>query len=138
MGEQIKQTGNELRERWHQRMPRFFYWIVVIACGVGGCAFAINSALPALGGTHADWWPDVYRYILGACIGVVFVCKFTVAGGYKKIDPDKVLRGDQLHGDGSLRDSVAFTREPSPMSRVNMSDVETERPDIEPIDAADL
>ena len=124
MGEQIKQTGNELRERWHQRMPRFFYWIVVIACGVGGCAFAINSALPALGGTHAEWWPDVYRYILGACIGIVFVCKFTVAGGYKEIDPDKVLRG------GEVVDRDA----PAP----NMSDVETERPDIEPIDASDL
>ena len=124
MGEQIKQTGNELRERWHQRMPRFFYWIVVIACGVGGCAFAINSALPALGGTHAEWWPDVYRYILGACIGIVFVCKFTVAGGYKEIDPDKVLRG------GEVVDRDA----PAP----NMSDVETERPDIEPLSASDL
>ena len=97
---------------------------VVIACGVGGCAFAINSALPAMGGTHADWWPDVYRYILGACIGIVFVCKFTVAGGYKEIDPDKVLRGDQL----------VDRNAPAP----NMSDVETERPDIEPIDASDL
>ena len=124
MGEQIKQTGNELRERWHQRMPRFFYWIVVIACGVGGCAFAINNGIPALGGTHAEWWPDVYRYILGACIGIVFVCKFTVAGGYKEIDPDKVLRGDQL----------VDRNAPAP----NMSDVETERPDIEPIDASDL
>ena len=124
MGEQIKQTGNELLGRWHQKMPRFFYWIVVIACGVGGCAFAINSALPALGGTHAEWWPDVYRYILGACIGIVFVCKFTVAGGYKEIDPDKVLRGDQL----------VDRNAPAP----NMSDVETERPDIEPIDASDL
>lgn len=124
MGEQIKQTGNELRERWHQRMPRFFYWIVVIACGVGGCAFTVNSALPALGGTHAEWWPDAYRYILGACIGIVFVCKFTVAGGYRDIDPDKVLRGDQL----------VDRNAPAP----NMSDVETERPDIEPIDASDL
>ena len=124
MGEQIKQTGNELLGRWHQRMPRFFYWIVVIACGVGGCAFAINNGIPALGGTHAEWWPDAYRYILGACIGIVFVCKFTVAGGYKEIDPDKVLRGDQL----------VDRNAPAP----NMSDVETERPDIEPIDASDL
>ena len=124
MGEQIKQTGNELLGRWHQKMPRFFYWIVVIACGVGGCAFTVNSALPALGGTHAEWWPDAYRYILGACIGIVFVCKFTVAGGYRDIDPDKVLRGDQL----------VDRNAPAP----NMSDVETERPDIEPIDASDL
>ena len=124
MGEQIKQTGNELRERWHQKMPRFFYWLVVIACGIGGLAFAINNGIPALGGTHSDWWADVYRYILGACIGVVFVCKFTVAGGYKKIDPDKVLRG------GEVVDRDA----PAP----NMSDVETERPDIEPLSHDDL
>ena len=124
MGEQIKQTGNELLGRWHQKMPRFFYWLVVIACGIGGLAFAINNGIPALGGTHSDWWADVYRYILGGCIGVVFVCKFTVAGGYKEIDPDKVLRGDQL----------VDRNAPAP----NMSDVETERPDIEPLSASDL
>ena len=124
MGEQIIRTGSEAVERWHQKMPRFFYWLVVIACGVGGLAFAINNGIPALGGTHSDWWPDVYRYILGGCIGVVFVCKFTVAGGYKKIDPDKVLRG------GEVVDRDA----PAP----NMSDVETEQPDIEPLSHDDL
>ena len=124
MGEQIIRTGSEAVERWHQKMPRFFYWLVVIACGIGGLAFAINNGIPALGGTHADWWADVYRYILGACIGIVFVCKFTVAGGYKKIDPDKVLRG------GEVVDRDA----PAP----NMSDVETEQPDIEPLSASDL
>ena len=124
MGEQIIRTGSEAVERWHQKMPRFFYWLVVIACGIGGLAFAINNGIPALGGTHSDWWADVYRYILGACIGVVFVCKFTVAGGYKKIDPDKVLRG------GEVVDRDA----PSP----NMSDVETEQPDIEPLSHDDL
>lgn len=76
-------------------MPRFFYWLVVIACGVGGTAFAINNGLILLGGTHADWWPDVYRYVMGACIGVVFVCKFTVAGGYRGIDPDKMIPGNR-------------------------------------------
>ena len=124
MGEQIIKTGNEAVQRWHQRMPRFFYWIVVIACGVGGCAFAINNGIPALGGTHAEWWPDAYRYILGACIGIVFVCKFTVAGGYREIDPDKVLRNNQIVD----RDA------PAP----NMSDVETDSPDIEPLNANDL
>ena len=96
MGEVIRNTGNEISERWHKNMPPFFYWIVVIACGIGGTAFTINFALPALGGTHADWWEEIYRYVMGACIGIVFACKFTVAGGYKKIDPDKMIqqRGD--------------------------------------------
>ena len=123
MGEQIIKTGNEAVQRWHQKMPRFFYWIVVVACGVGGRAFTINSALPALGGTHADWWPDVYRYILGACIGIVFVCKFTVAGGYRDIDPDKVLRNNQIVD----RDASA----------PNMSDVETQSPEIHEIEPVD-
>lgn len=96
MGEQIKQTGSEMMERWHQRMPRFFYWLVVIACGIGGTAFAINSGVPALGGTLHDWWTDIYSYIIGACIATIFVCKFTVAGGYKKIDPDDLTKGRNI------------------------------------------
>lgn len=115
MGDVIKNTGNEIMERWHQKMPRFFYWIVVIACGIGGTAIAINNGLPMLGATHAEWWADVYRYILGGCIGVVFVCKFTVAGGYKSIDPDKVIQGDK----------ILKRNEDLP----NMSDVETETPE---------
>lgn len=114
MGEQIKNTSNELKDRWHQKMPKFFYWLVVVACGIGGLAFAINMGVPALGGTLDPWWEQWYGRILSGCIGVVFACKFTVAGGYKKIDPDKILRGDKLVD----REST----EP------NMSDVETEQP----------
>lgn len=94
MGEIIKQTGNEIKERWHQKMPRFFYWLVVIACGIGGLAVAVNFGLPALGGEHSEWWSEVYRYVVSTCIGIVFACKFTVAGGYKKIDPDKIIQGN--------------------------------------------
>lgn len=96
MGEQIRQTGNELVERWHKKMPRFFYWLVVIACGIGGTAFAINAGVPLLGGTLHQWWTDIYTYIIGACIGIVFVCKFTVAGGYRGIDPDKMIPGNNF------------------------------------------
>jgi len=114
MGEVIRRTGNEVKGRWHQKMPRFFYWLVVIACGIGGTAFAINTAVPALGGTLPDWWTDVYSYVIGACVGTVTVCKFTVAGGYKEIDPDKIIRGEQVMD----RDA----------SVPNMSDVETQQP----------
>ncbi len=93
MGEQIKNTGNELIERWHQKMPRFFYWLVVIACGVGGLAVTINIGLPLIGGTHSDWWPEVFRYVASTCIGIIFTCKFTVAGGYKKVNPDNLIKG---------------------------------------------
>lgn len=92
MGEQIKQTGSEISERWHHKMPRFFYWMVVIACGIGGCAFTIHTGVPAMGGTLPEWWNDIYAYVISTCIGVVFTCKFTVAGGYKRINPDKLTR----------------------------------------------
>lgn len=114
MGEAIKKTRSEAVRRWHEKMPRFFYWLVVVACGVGGTAFAINSGVPALGGTLHEWWTDVYSYIIGGCIGVIAVSKFTVAGGYKEIDPDKVLQGDNLLKRGE--------------EQPNMSDVETEQP----------
>lgn len=114
MGEQIINTGNEAMKRWHQKMPRFFYWLVVIACGIAGAAFAINTGVPALGGTLDEWWTEWYGRILSGCIGVVFACKFTVAGGYKKIDPDKIMRGNEIV------DRDAQTP--------NMSDVETVSP----------
>ena len=114
MGEQIIKTGNEAVQRWHQKMPRFFYWIVVVACGIGGLAVAINTGVPALGGMLHEWWTDIYSYIIGGCIGTIFVCKFTVAGGYKEIDPDKVIRNGNIVD----RDSAA----------PNMSDIDTEQP----------
>lgn len=111
MGERIKTAGNEIQERWHKKMPPFFYWVVVVACGIACTAFAIHNGIPALGGTHADWWEEAYRYIMGGCIATVFVCKFTVAGGYKELDPDKILRNGRIVDRSS--------QEP------NMSDVET-------------
>lgn len=114
MSEIIKQTGNEMKERWHQKMPPFFYWLIVGAVGIAGTAAAINFGLPMLGGTHSEWWAVVYRYVVSICIGVVFASKFTVAGGYKNIDPDKIIRGGKVVERGS--------QEP------NMSDVETQQP----------
>ena len=96
MGRRFRQTGKEMKERWHKKMPRFFYWMVVVACGIGGTAAAINLGLPMVGGTHSEWWDEAFRYIFSTCIGVVFACRFTVAGGYKEIDPDKLTRGNMV------------------------------------------
>lgn len=117
MGESIKNTGNEAVKRWHEKMPRFFYWLVVIAVGVGGTAAAINTLVPATGGVLHDWWIDLYPYIFGGCVGVIAASKFTCAGGYKDINPDSVLQGDIL----LKRDA----------EQPNMSDVETEQPNNE-------
>jgi hypothetical protein len=93
MGEQIKHTGNELKERWVQRMPRFFRMIVKIVTAIALTATTVNFGVPALGGVLYEWWPGVYTNILVGSICTVMVCKVTVAGGYKELDPDELLRG---------------------------------------------
>ena len=90
MGEQVRNYGSEMAERWHKRMPRFFRGIVILACFIGGMAFSINTGITLAGGTTHEWWNNIYPYIIGGSIGVIFACKFTVAGGYKHIDPDKL------------------------------------------------
>jgi hypothetical protein len=115
MGEQIKRKGNEAVKRWHEKMPRFFYWLVVIAISIGCTAAAINTLIPATGGVLHEWWVDIYPYIFGGCIGVICASKLTVAGGYKELDPDKVLQGD-----------ITFKRD---AEQPNMSDIETQQPD---------
>lgn len=76
--------------RWNEKMPRFFYWLVVIAFGVGCGAFTINTAIHSAGAVPHPWWSDMYPYIIGVSAGIVFACKFTVRGGYKDIDIDSV------------------------------------------------
>ena len=93
MGEKIKNTGNELKERWMMKMPRFFRMIVKIVLSIAATATAVNFAVPSLGGTLYDWWPDVYTHILVGSISIVMVCKLTVAGGYRELDPEDLLRG---------------------------------------------
>ena len=93
MGEAIKNTGNELRERWVQRMPRFFRAIVKVVLSIAATATTVNFAVPALGGTLYDWWPQVYTHILVGSICIVMVCKLTVAGGYKELNAEDLLHG---------------------------------------------
>lgn len=94
MGEMIKNTGNELKNRWVRKMPRFFRLIVYLATSIATTAVAVNFGVPALGGTLYEWWGELYTHTLVGCISIVMVCKLTVAGGYKKIDADELLRGE--------------------------------------------
>ena len=96
MGRRMRRTRRELADRWHERMPRFFYWLVVVACGIGGGAAAINQLVPMTGGILHEWWVNLYPYIFGTCVGIVFACKFTVAGGYKDITPDGLTHGNMV------------------------------------------
>lgn len=93
MGEKIKHTGNELKERWLMKMPRFFRMIVKIVTAIALTATTVNFGVPALGGVLYEWWPEVYTHILVGSICMLMVCKLTVAGGYKELDPEELLRG---------------------------------------------
>jgi len=114
MGEMIKQTGSELKGRWMGRMPRFFRQLVKLCACVMVTAFGINEIMIIGKATPHEWWNDVYPLLLAVPFGMICVCKLTVAGGYKEIDPDKVMQGDMLIG----RDA----------QQPNMSDVETQQP----------
>ena len=93
MGEIIKNTGNELKNRWLMKMPRFFRMIVRIVLSIAATATTVNFAVPALGGALYEWWSEVYTHILVGSICTLMVCKLTVAGGYKELNPEDLLRG---------------------------------------------
>ena len=90
MGETIKQTSSEAVRRWHEKMPKFFRWLMTLAIGVITTASAIHFGAPALGAEHSEWWSEVYKYIISSSIGVAAVCKFTVDGGFREKQSDKI------------------------------------------------
>lgn len=107
MGERIKHTGDEIKDRWSQKMPRFFRQLVVVCVCVAGTAFGINTMLTISGAIAHEWWTNIYPLLIGVPTGMAIVCKLTVAGGYKDIDPDKLTRHnpildkdiDHMHGE---------------------------------------
>lgn len=93
MGEHIRQTGNEIKGRWVGRMPRFFRQLVVLCCCIVATAVGVNTAMVAAGAVPHEWWNDIYPLLVGVPTGMAIVCKLTVAGGYKDVDPDALTRG---------------------------------------------
>lgn len=96
MGEHIKKTGNEVVERWHKKMPKFFRQLVVLCVCIVGTAFGINTMLQMTGATPHYWWTNAYPLLIGIPTGMAIVCKLTVAGGYKDIDPDNLTKGNTI------------------------------------------
>lgn len=117
MGEMIKHTSSELKGRWMGKMPPFFRRLVKLCACIMVTAFGINEIMIIGKATPHEWWNDVYPLLLAVPFGMICVCKLTVAGGYKEIDPDKVMQGD-----------LTLDRD---AQQPNMSDVETEQPIIE-------
>lgn len=92
MGNNIKQS--QVVQRWHQKMPPFFRRIVQVCCCIVATALAVNQVMEMGHATPHEWWNDIYPLLLSVPTGMAVVCKLTVAGGYKHIDPDKILRGE--------------------------------------------
>lgn len=99
MGEQIVDTGNELKGRWTQRMPRFFRQLLTLCVCVAATALGVNTAMVMSGAVPHEWWTDIYPLLIGVPTGMAIVCKLTVAGGYKDLDPGKLTQGNPLLGD---------------------------------------
>lgn len=100
MGKQLRRTGTEIKSRWVQEMPPFFRMIVKLVACIAATAITVNTAVPAFGGTLYEWWGDVYTHILVGSICIIMICKLTVAGGYKDLDPDRLMRGRNAVDDG--------------------------------------
>lgn len=103
----FRRRGRELRERWSKKMPRFFRQLTVLCVCVVGTAFGINQTMMMAGASPHEWWNDIYPMLIGIPTGMVIVCKLTVAGGYKDVDPEKLTKHnhilnkdiDHMHGD---------------------------------------
>lgn len=86
MGENVKQFGNEVSNRWKGKMPKFFKK-VMWACGlVSGTALAANEALTMANIQPHQWWTDILPYLIAIPAGAMFACKFTVEGGFPEDD----------------------------------------------------
>ena len=96
MGEKIRHTGTEIKERWMGKMPRFFRQIVVLCACIAGTAFGVNQIMVIGGATPHTWWTDIYPLLLGVPTGMAIICKLTVAGGYKDIDIDSLTHGNMI------------------------------------------
>lgn len=120
MGETIRQTGSEAVKRWQERMPRFFQRIVILCAIVVVTAFTVNTALTVAGAEPHDWWRDAYPLLIGVPIGMIVICKLTVAGGYRDINLDPLSHGQVDRG--QRPDSSGHHDRPA--HSPNMSDVD--------------
>lgn len=72
-----KSFWKTLKERWSNKMPKFFTVLFVGGTFVSGTALAINTACVAAGAALPDWWNEIYAYLIGIPAGMAFAAKFT-------------------------------------------------------------
>lgn len=90
MGEMIKNTGNEAVKRWHEKMPKFFRWMMYLCGLVAGTTLCVNTFFNMSGIVPHDWWRDICPYLTGIPIGAMFAAKFTCDGGFRDKSMDKI------------------------------------------------
>ena len=99
MGEAIKNTGNEVVERWQQKMPKFFKRIMQICICIASTATAIHVYFNQFGITPHEWWNNVLPYLTGVPLGMALMAKFTVDGGYRDKTIDSINKNTVLDKD---------------------------------------
>ena len=74
----------EAKSRWSRKMPKFFKKMMKISALISGTALAANEAMQLAGITPDDWWTEALKYLVSVPAGVMFACKFAVAGGVEE------------------------------------------------------
>ena len=75
--EKIREIWNTLRERWQNRMPKFFRWMFGAGMTLSGTAIAVQEALVHYDITPDEWWLVAYKYLIGIGAGMAAASKFT-------------------------------------------------------------
>lgn len=96
-----------LKERWSNKMPKFFKGVLCICALISGTALAVNTAIVAGGGVTHEWWNDIYPYLLGIPAGAAFVAKFTQTYG-KDGEPVKKRKSKEKGSERTVLDRDDF------------------------------
>ncbi len=87
----IQDFWKEMRERWHNAMPRFFKRLMWICGLISGSALAANEAMTVANIQPHEWWTDMLPYLVGVPAGVMFACKLPLP---EATQPDAVNNSD--------------------------------------------
>lgn len=115
----LRHAGHEAKGRWVKKMPKFFRKLCVLCTCIVGTAFGINTMMVMGGAVPHEWWTDIYPLLIGVPTGMAIVCKLTVAGGYKDVDPDKLTRHNHI-----LNKDIDHMRGESPMPPMEPQEIE--------------
>lgn len=85
----------DAKSRWVKEEPKFFKKLMKASAFISGTALAANEAMQLAGVTPDDWWTEALKYLVAVPAGVMFACKFAVAGGVEEDKENKNTVLDQ-------------------------------------------